>query len=103
MQADYWNNSAFVWAYDDWGGWYDHVPPPQVDDQGYGFRVPAILVSPYAKQGVIDHTLLDYTSVLKFIEDNWGILSLSQRDQNANSITSALDFQQVPRIKICPV
>ena len=97
MQANYWNNSAFVWAYDDWGGWYDHVPPPQVDDQGYGFRVPALLVSPYAKQGAIDHTLLDYTSILKFIEDNWGVTSLSKRDTNANSITSAFDFQQTPR------
>ena len=97
MQADDWRNSALIWAYDDWGGWYDHVPPPQVDDRGYGFRVPALLVSPYAKQGVIDHTLLDYTSALKFIENNWNVPALAERDANANDITSAFDFQQGPR------
>jgi len=97
MQVDTWKDSAFVWAYDDWGGWYDHVSPPQVDDQGYGFRVPVLLVSPFAKQGVIDHTQLDYTSVLKFIESNWGVSSLAKRDADANNITSAFDFQQTPR------
>ena len=45
-----------MWTYDDWGGWYDHVPPPQVDAYGYGFRVPALLVSPYARHGYVDHT-----------------------------------------------
>ena len=46
-----------MWTYDDWGGWYDHVAPPQVDARGYGFRVPALLVSPYARRGVVDHTV----------------------------------------------
>lgn len=97
MQSQYWNNTAFLWAYDDWGGWYDHVPPPQVDDYGFGFRVPALLVSAYARHSYIDSTLLDYTSVLKFIEDNWGVPPLTERDANANSIINAFDFSQPPR------
>jgi phospholipase C len=92
-----WKNSAFLLAYDDWGGWYDHVKPPQVDRYGYGFRVPAILVSPYAKRGVIDHTTLDFTSILRFIEDNWRLKPLGARDARANSIASGLDFSKPPR------
>lgn len=97
MQSQYWSSSAFLWAYDDWGGWYDHVSPPQVDDYGYGFRVPALLVSPYARRGYIDSTELDYTSVLRFIEDNWHINPLTARDAQANSIGNAFDFSQPPR------
>jgi phospholipase C len=70
MMSEAWDTSVFQWAYDDWGGWYDHVPPPQVDDFGYGFRTAAQLVSPYAKKGYIDSETHDFTSILKFIEDN---------------------------------
>ncbi len=97
MKSPYWSRSAFLWTYDDWGGWYDHVPPPNVDDHGYGFRVPALLVSAYARPGVIDHTELDYTSALKFIEENWGLAPLATRDAAANSIVGAFDFEQPPR------
>jgi phospholipase C len=97
MQSDSWETSAFVLTYDDWGGWYDHVPPPQIDDRGYGFRVPTLLVSPYARMGQIDHTLLDHTSLLKFIEENWDIPPLAARDAKANNITSAFDFSMTPR------
>jgi phospholipase C len=92
MQSDYWNNSAFMLSYDDWGGWYDHVPPPQIDAYGLGPRVPALLISPYAKKGVIDHTQLDFTSALKFIEENWNVKSLTARDAGANNFMSAFDF-----------
>jgi phospholipase C len=97
MQSDAWPSSAFMWAHDDWGGWYDHVPPPQVDKFGYGFRVPALLVSPYARQGAVDSTILDHTSVLRFIESNWGLAPLAERDAAANSIANAFDFTQPPR------
>ena len=97
MQSPYWESSAFIWTYDDWGGWYDHVAPPQVDAYGYGFRVPTLLVSPYARQGYIDSTTLDYTSVLKFIQENWSLEPLAMRDANANSIASAFDFSAPPR------
>jgi phospholipase C len=97
MQSDSWKSSAFLLTYDDWGGWYDHVPPPQIDERGYGFRVPSILVSPYARKGHIDHTLLDHTSILKFIEENWNIPPLAQRDAKANNFKSAFDFSSAPR------
>ena len=90
-------SSAFLLLYDDWGGWFDHVRPPNVDQYGYGIRVPAILVSPYARQGYIDSTTLDFTSVLKFIEDNWGVAPLADRDSKANSFASGFDFTQKPR------
>ncbi len=97
MRSSAWDSSAFMLAYDDWGGWYDHVLPPQVDQYGYGPRVPAILVSPYAKKGYIDNTVLDFTSILKFIEQNWGVASLAQRDSQANNFLTAFDFSQAPR------
>ncbi len=97
MASSYWEKSVFTWTYDDWGGWYDHVPPPQVDKDGYGFRVPALLVSPYAKRGYIDSTILDYTSILKFIQENWDIEPLAERDANANGLAGAFDFTQSPR------
>ena len=97
MQSDAWNSSAFLITYDDWGGWYDHVPPPQVDEYGYGFRVPALLISPYARKGHVDHTQLDHTSILKFIEANWNIPALAERDARANNFLSAFDFSSPPR------
>ena len=97
MRSDYWDSSAFLLAYGGWGGWYDHVKPTQVDAHGYGFRVPALLVSAYARQGAIDSTTLDYTSVLKFIEANWHLRPLADRDAAATSIVSAFDFTKPPR------
>jgi phospholipase C len=67
---DWWNSAIFI-AWDDWGGLYDHVVPPVVDSSGYGLRVPGILVSPYAKQGFIDHQTLSFDAYLKFIEDDF--------------------------------
>lgn len=97
MRSEAWDATAFTWTYDDWGGWYDHVPPPQVDDAGYGFRVPALLVSPYAKRGHVDNTELDFTSMLKFIQENWDVEPLATRDAAANNFLSAFDFEAPPR------
>jgi phospholipase C len=96
-RSNAWSTSAFLWSYADWGGWYDHVAPPKVDRYGLGFRVPALLVSPYAKRGYVDGDTLDHTSVLRFIEDNWGLQALSSRDAHANNLTSAFDWNQPPR------
>ena len=96
MRAKEWESSLAVVTHDDWGGYYDHVPPPRVDADGYGFRVPAILISPYARAGTVDHTVYDYTSILRFIEDNWKVNPLTARDATANSIAAALDMHQVP-------
>jgi phospholipase C len=84
-------------SYDGSGGWYDNVAPPQVDKLGYGMRVPALLVSSYSRPGFIDHTAYDYTSALKFIEQNWGVRALASRDASATSIASAFDFQAGPQ------
>jgi phospholipase C len=96
-RSDAWESSAFLWTYDDWGGFYDHVEPPAVDRFGYGFRVPALLVSPYARKGHVDSTQLDFTSGLAFIAENWGVDPLATRDANANTFMSAFDFEQRPR------
>jgi phospholipase C len=97
MTSSAWDSSAFLWSYDDWGGWYDHVKPPKVDTYGYGFRAPALLVSAYAKRGYVDHTTLDFTSVLKFIEENWDLTPLAARDGAAKTFMDAFDFSKPPR------
>jgi phospholipase C len=102
MRSSAWDSSLFVLSWDDWGGWYDHVAPPQVDADGYGFRVPALIVSPYAKSGTIDNTTYDFTSVLKFIEDNWSLQPLTARDATANSISNALDLSKAPAAPVFP-
>ena len=102
MRSSAWDSSVFVLSWDDWGGWYDHVAPPQVDADGYGFRVPALIVSPYAKSGTIDNTTYDFTSVLKFIEDNWSLQPLTARDATANSISNALDLSKPPADPVFP-
>jgi phospholipase C len=97
VRSRYWTSSAFLLTYDSSGGWYDHVRPPQVDRWGYGFRVPALLVSAYAKRGLVDHTTLDFTSILEFIERNWGLSPLTGRDRRANSLMGAFAFDRGPR------
>jgi len=87
-----WPTSMLLWTNDGWGGWYDHVVPPQVDGNGYGFRVPALLVSPYARRGYIDDTQLDFTSIIAFITQNWGLQPLASRDASAKTFTGAFDF-----------
>ncbi len=71
MQGPDWNTTAIFLAWDDWGGFYDHVAPPKVDAEGYGLRVPALVISPYAKKGLIDHQTLSFDAYLKFIEDDF--------------------------------
>jgi len=97
MSSQYWNSTAIFLTWDDWGGFYDHVPPPQVDQYGYGFRVPLIILSPYAKQGYVDNTQGDFTSILKFIETDFNLPSLTSRDAAANDLYGAFDFSQKPR------
>jgi phospholipase C len=92
-----WDSSAFMLTYDEWGGWFDHVRPPGVDGATYGFRVPALLVSPYARRDYVDSTQLDTTSILRFIEDNWGLEPLARRDARANSFRRAFNFSRPPR------
>jgi phospholipase C len=71
MRSNNWKSSAIFLAWDDWGGFYDHMRPPSVDGNGYGLRVPALVISPYAKKGYIDHQTLSFDAYLKFIEDDF--------------------------------
>jgi phospholipase C len=119
-RSKHWRRGAFVVMYDEWGGFYDHVKPPAlpddranpVDDENYGqagFRVPALIASPYARRGYVDHTLYDHTSVLRFLE--WRFLGapargpgkagqtwfLTARDQRANNLGASLATERVDR------
>ena len=71
MRGPNWNSTAIFLTWDDWGGFYDHVPPPYVDENGYGLRVPALVISPYARRGYIDHQTLSFDAYNKFIEDDF--------------------------------
>ena len=97
MQGPQWEQTAIFLTWDDYGGFYDHVPPPQVDDFGFGIRVPLLVISPYAEQGSVSNELGEFSSVLRFIEDNFGLTQLTHRDGEATPLLSAFDFAQEPR------
>jgi phospholipase C len=92
-----WNSTAVIVVWDDWGGFYDHVRPTQLDYQGLGFRVPMLVISPYAKKGYVSHTQYEFGSILKFVEDNWKLARLGTTDGRANSMGDVFDFTQPPR------
>jgi phospholipase C len=106
-QSPEWNSTAIIIVWDDWGGFYDHVPPPQLNFAGLGFRVPMLVVSPYDRvtpgkqQGYISHTQFEFGSILRFIEDNWGLGTLGTADARATSLANprlgVFDFTQAPR------
>lgn len=87
-----WSTSAVLLTWDESGGFYDHVPPPQVDAWGYGFRVPLIVVSPFAKPHFIDHVVMDHTSILKLIATNWNLPPLTPREADAGDLLSAFSL-----------
>ncbi|MBV8724472.1 MAG: hypothetical protein JO350_03950 [Candidatus Eremiobacteraeota bacterium] len=93
----YWSSTAIIIVWDDWGGWYDHVPPPQLDYAGLGIRVPMIVVSPYAKSGYVSHTQYEFGSIVKFVEDVWSLGRLDTTDVRANSITDMFEFKRTAR------
>ena len=112
MQSPDWSSTAIFLAWDDWGGFYDHVVPPVVDQNGYGFRVPGLVISPYAKKGYIDHQTLSFDAYVKFIEDDF--MSSQRIDPKTDGrpdprptvrenvsilgdLTQDFDFNQAPR------
>ncbi len=97
MKSPAWKSTAIFVTWDDYGGFYDHVAPPQVDAFGFGIRVPLLVISPYALKGVVDHHLGEFSSVLRFIEDNWGLGQLTGRDLSADNLSYDFDFTQKPR------
>ena len=103
-QSQYWKDTAIIVVWDDWGAWYDHIPPPQMDYDGLGIRVPAIIISPYAQHGKILHTQYQFGSILHFAEDVFGLASLGVNDARSTSLTGAFDFTQKPnKFKPFPV
>jgi len=97
MESPYWNSTAIVITWDDYGGFYDHVAPPEVDQYGLGPRVPALIISPWAKHGYIDNTQYEFASMLKLIEDTFSVPSLETRDLTSNDMMNAFNFSQTPQ------
>jgi acid phosphatase len=91
QNSPYWADTAIVVTYDENGGFWDHVAPPVVDRWGPGARIPAIVISPFARKGYIDHTQYDTTSILKTIEVRWDLAPLGARDAAAHPLTNAFD------------
>ncbi len=96
MRGPDWSSTAVILAWDDFGGFYDHVPPPKVDNLGDGPRVPLLIVSPYAKRGYVSHTTYTFASVLKTFEDIEGLPALTRYDRTATSLLDSFDFTQKP-------
>jgi phospholipase C len=112
MQGPDWESTAIFVTWDDWGGFYDHVVPPVLDDAGYGLRVPGLVISPYAKRGFVDHQVLSFDAYLKFIEDLFlggarldpatdgrpdSRPSVRENDPVLGDLGAAFDFTQPPR------
>ena len=96
-KSEFWNSTAIFVIWDDWGGLYDHVPPPYVGYDGLGFRVPLLVISPYARRGRVSHVQYESTSILKFTEDIFGLARLGIADTRANSPESdCFDFTRPP-------
>jgi phospholipase C len=99
MQSPAWNSTAIIITWDDYGGFYDHVPPPQVDAYGEGFRVPTLVISPWAKHNYIDHTQYEFASLLRLAEDNFNLPTPNPwgRDITANDMMNSFNFSQTPQ------
>ena len=94
--SSYWSSTAIFITWDDWGGWYDHVSPPIISSYEFGFRVPLIVVSPFAKSGFVSHQTHDFGSILKFIEATFGLATVGYADVNADDLSDCFNFQQTP-------
>jgi phospholipase C len=97
-KSKFWDSTAIFVQWDDWGGLYDHVPPPYEDYDGLGFRVPLLVISPYAKHGYVSHVQYETASVLRFAENLFGLDPLAAADNRAASpARDCFDFSQPPR------
>jgi phospholipase C len=96
-ESKFWDSTAIFIMWDDWGGWYDSVPPVYEDYDGLGFRVPLLIVSPYAKKGYVTHVQYETSSVLRYIENNFGLAPLAKSDARANDpAADVFDYTQPP-------
>jgi phospholipase C len=96
-ESKFWDSTAIFIQWDDWGGNYDHVPPPYLDRDSLGFRVPLVMLSPYVKHDYVSHTQYETASVLRFAENLFGLGQLAAADKRANSPADSFDFSQKPQ------
>jgi len=96
MRSPFWQSTAIVVTWDDFGGFYDHVAPPQVNHLGLGPRVPTLIISPYAKRGYVDHTAYDFTSLLRFVEERFGLAPLTPREAQGPNLANSFDVNAPP-------
>lgn len=96
-ESQFWNSTAIFITWSGFGGWADHVHPPLLDREGLGFRIPLLVVSPYAKQGYVTHVQLETGSILRFVEDDFGLGQLASSDRRARPPKDSFDFSQPPR------
>ena len=94
--SQYWKNTAIILIWDDWDGWYDNAPPTIVNPSTLGFRVPMIVISPYAKPNNVAHTQYDFGSILKYVEETFNLGSLGTNDASANSMQDVFNYSQTP-------
>lgn len=97
MEGPDWDSTAIFISYDEWGGFYDHVQPPDVDRYGLGLRVPGLVISPYARKGFVDHTVHSPASWLRIVEERFDLKPLTRRDAIADDMREDFDFNQKPR------
>lgn len=96
-ESKYWDSTAIFILWDSYGGWYDPMPPKYLDNDGLGFRIPLLIISPYAKKGYVSHVHFEHGTILKFAEDVFGLPRLAISDRRANSPDDAFDFSKPPR------
>ncbi len=94
--SPYWNNTAIFVTWDDWGGWFDHVTPQILNSYELSFRVPLIVVSPYAKAGYVSHVPHEYGSILKYVEETFGTASIGYTDARADDLSDCFNYNQTP-------
>ena len=97
MKSELWASTAIFITWDEWGGFYDHVVPPQVDDVGLGFRVPLLTISPFTPRGLIDDEVGEFSTPLRFIADNWGLRHLTPRIARSHNMEHLFDFKRNPQ------
>jgi phospholipase C len=97
MRSDMWEHTAIFLTWDEWGGFYDPVLPPQVDHVGFGIRVPLLTIAPYVRRGVIDDEVGEFSTPLRFISDNWGLDPLTDRIRDAHNFEHVFEFGRKPR------
>ena len=97
MRSDMWEHTAIFLTWDEWGGFYDHVPVPKMDPWDMGFRVPALVISPFARRGLVYDEVVEFTAPLRFIADNWGVEPFTHRMGISRNFEDVFDFTAKPR------